>query len=167
VRENEPDPFTGFRFRLSLGYVEVGAFSECSGLEIETRVFEYREGGRNAHALKFPEQTELKNLVLKRGLTSSTELFDWYMDVARGAFLHDNQRPTEQGLNRVSERNSEQDSERKISIALLDASGGTAMEWAVHRAFPVKWVGPELNATDNSVCFETIELAHEGIERIA
>jgi phage tail-like protein len=32
------------------------------------------------------------------------------------------------------------------------------------RAFPVKWVGPELKASDNAAAIETLEIAHEGID---
>jgi len=149
------DPFAAFRFELELGHVTVGGFAECGGLELETKVFEYREGGRNAHALKFPEASEVKNITLKRGITTSYDLFDWYLDVARGSFEHENQRPS----------SPEEDIERKISIILKDHTGQPARRWNLHRAFPVKWVGPEFKATDSAVAFETLELAHEGIEK--
>ena len=149
------DPFAAFHFELELGHVKIGGFSECTGLELETKVFEYREGGRNSHALKFPEQTETKNLVLKRGITASNELFEWYLDIASGLFEHANQRPA----------SSIDDIDKKISIVLKDVSGQPVKRWNLNRAFPVKWVGPELKATDSSTAFESIELAHEGIEK--
>jgi phage tail-like protein len=150
------DPFVGYLFRLSLGNVQIAGFAECTGLELETKVFEYREGGRNSHVLKLPEQSEVKNLVLKRGLTLSDELYDWYMDIASGTFAHANRRGA-----------SGQDSSRKISIAVVDSAGSVRKEWLLRRAFPVKWVGPELKATDNALCFESLELAHEGLEKQA
>ncbi len=149
------DPLAAFRFRLSLGDIEIAGFTECTGLEMETKVFEYKEGGLNTHTLKFPERAELKNLVLKRGLTTSYDLFDWYVDVANGAFRHANQRPP-----------GPEDVDRKISIAIVDAGGEVSREWVLRRAFPVKWTGPELKSTDSSTCFETIELSHEGIEKL-
>ncbi len=160
------DPFAGYLFRLSLGDVEIAGFSDCTGLEMATGVFEYKEGGVNSHSLKFPEQGALNNLVLRRGLTLSYDLFDWYLDVAEGRFSHPNQRPSAQEQPGHSGQASQQDTSRKISIALIDATGESRKQWLLRRAFPVKWVGPELKATDNSVCFETIELAHEGIEKL-
>ena len=68
AREILPDPFTGYLFRLSLGNILIAGFSECSGLELETSVFEYQEGGLNTHKLKFPDIAGVKNLVLKRGV---------------------------------------------------------------------------------------------------
>lgn len=159
------DPFTGFQFRLNLSNIQVAGFAECIGLEIETKVFEYKEGGRNTHLLKFPEQTEVKNIVLKRGLTTSYELFDWYLDVANGTFRHANTRPALRQQAGHSADAGEQDINPRISIALINAAGETQREWLLRRAFPVKWIGPEFKAADNSVCFETIELVHEGIEK--
>jgi phage tail-like protein len=156
------DPLAGFAFRLTLGNVEIAGFSECTGLEMETRAFEYQEGGVNSHLLKFPEQTRVSNLVLKRGVTFSTELFDWYLDIARGRFSHSNQRTSAateagQGMDAGS-----RDTSRKIAVALLDADGEVAREWVFRRAFPVKWTGPDFTSTDSAVAFESIELAHEG-----
>ncbi len=160
------DPFAGYRFRLSLGDVQIAGFAECTGLEMETKVFEYKEGGVNSHLLKFPEQGTVSNLVLKRGVTLSWDLFDWYQDVANGTFGHTNQRPASQKQPGYSADSSQQDAGRKLSIALIDAAGAPRKEWLLRRAFPVKWVGPELKATDGAVGFETIELAHEGLERL-
>jgi phage tail-like protein len=33
-------------------------------------------------------------------------------------------------------------------------------------AFPIKWTGPNFNASQNTLAIETIEIAHEGIEAI-
>ena len=33
------------------------------------------------------------------------------------------------------------------------------------RAWPAKWDGPDLNAEGNDVAIETLEMAHEGVER--
>lgn len=162
----EGDPFGGFLFRLTLGNIEIAGFSECTGLERETKVFEYAEGGVNSHSLKFPERGSVSNLVLKRGLTTSTELYEWCADVAEGSFRHANQRPSANAAAGHSAASSSQDSSRRISVALLDATGEVRREWLLRRAFPVKWSGPELNATDSATAFESIEIAHEGIEAV-
>lgn len=160
------DPFCAFRFRLSLGNIEVAGFSECTGLELETRVFEYREGGRNGSSLKFPEATAAKNVVLKQGISLSWELYDWYVDISEGRFQHGNQRPSAHEPPNHAADNAQQDSARKISIAIIDDAGEVTKEWRLKRAFPIKWTGPDFKATDSSVAFETIELAHEGLEAL-
>ncbi len=158
------DPFGAYRFRLNMGNIEVAGFSECTGLEMETKIFEYREGGRNATSLKFPESTSAKNVVLKQGVSLSYELFDWYIDIAGGQFKHANQRPSAHTPPTHSADNAEQDNARKISVAMVDERGEVHKEWRLKRAFPIKWTGPDFKATDSSVAFESIELAHEGLE---
>ncbi len=160
------DPFVGYLFRLTLGNIEIAGFSECSGLELETGVFEYQEGGLNTHKLKFPDLAGVKNLVLKRGITDSHELFDWYMNVAQGLFDHDNQRPAASNAAGHSTEASTQDSSRRISIAIIDNLGQVQKEWLIRRAFPVKWTGPEFSASASNVAFESIELAHEGLVKV-
>jgi len=41
------DPFATCKFHVEVGALKEPAFSECSGLEIATEVFEYQEGGLN------------------------------------------------------------------------------------------------------------------------
>jgi phage tail-like protein len=41
------DNHLGLRFWIQIEGVEIAGFSECSGLTIETEVFEYSEGGQN------------------------------------------------------------------------------------------------------------------------
>ena len=50
--------------------------------------------------------------------------------------------------------------------ALVNVEGIVQKEWALRRAFPVKWTGPEFSATADNVAFESIELAHEGLEKV-
>jgi phage tail-like protein len=39
------------------------------------------------------------------------------------------------------------------------------MRWNFVKAWPAKWTGPSLSAKSNDVAIETLELAHEGLER--
>jgi len=154
------DPLTGFRFVIELGFLEVGAFNECSGLAVDTKTFEYREGGRNTSVLKFPEMGQVSNITLKRGVlagTAANALFRWHNDVSRGAFDdgdNPNRRPAD----------PDQDIDKRIAIVLQDEMGNEVKRWVLFRAFPVKWVGPDLKAQASEVAFETLELACEGLE---
>jgi phage tail-like protein len=143
----EQDPFGSFRFKLELGDVEVAGFAECTGLSIETKVLEYKEGGNNATTLKFPEPSAFGNVTLKRGVTNSNELIEWQLDVVSGAF----------GKNSRAGNPS-------IAIVLMNEKGEDVRRWNLLRAFPVKWVGPDLKASASEVAIETLELAHEGIQ---
>jgi phage tail-like protein len=140
------DPYTNFRFILELGNVLAAGFAECTGLQMETKVFEYKEGGRNETTLKFPEATIYGNITLKRGITQSNELINWQLDVVNGEF------------SKNSRKNSV-----NIAIILMDEKGMPIKWWNLIRAFPVKWVGPDLKASGNEIAIEALEIAHEGI----
>ena len=136
------DPFMVFRFQIVLDNQPVGGFSECTGLTLETELKDYAEGGLNTHLHKFPGRTKQTNITLKRGIVDRS-LWDWFYDLSQG---------------QVRFRNG--------TITVLDPSGSdTMMEWEFTRAFPVKWTGPDLNASQNSVAVESVELAHHGLRR--
>lgn len=135
------DPFATLRFHVEVGEIKEAAFSECSGLQAETEVFPYEEGGLNSTVHQLPVRTKFSNVTLKRGVASSNELWDWYYKVITGTV------------------------ERKdVSIILYGCDYNEVMRWNLTDAFPVKWVGPNFVASDNNVAVETLELAHEGIE---
>jgi phage tail-like protein len=140
------DPLGNFRFALQIDQIVAAGFAECTGLHMETKVFDYKEGGNNATMLKFPEGTTYGNITLKRGVSSSNDLFQWQKDVAEGK----NQRAGAAA--------------RKVSIILKNEHGDTVTQWNLVRPFPTKWVGPDLKALGNEVAIETLEIAHEGIE---
>lgn len=137
------DPFVAFRFEVHLDDLPVAGFSECTGLQLETEVQDHLEGGQNTFVWKFPTRTKQSNLVLKRGIVDRA-MWDWYWDLTRGIVL-----------------------KKTGAVVVRDPSGSdVVMEWQFREAFPSKWTGPELNASQNNVAVETLELVHQGLERI-
>lgn len=120
-----------------------GGFSECSGLELTMAAEEYKEGGNNAGVLKFVGRATWTNVTLKRGMSDRTDLWEWY-----AAFL--------EGRGR----------RRDGVILLLDAARQPAQAWFFRRGLPVKYTGPSLNASQNTVTIEAIEIAHEGLYQV-
>jgi phage tail-like protein len=136
------DPALAFRFEIALDDLPAGGFSECTGLQVETEVQEYTEGGLNTNTHRFPTRSKHGSITLKRGIVDRA-LWDWYDELVQG---------------RVRRRNG--------TIAVKDPSGGdVVVEWQFRDAFPCKWVGPDLNAAQSSVAVETFELCHQGLER--
>jgi len=134
------DPYFGFKFRISIQGIIEGGFAEISGLQATTQVEDLVEGGLNTFVRKFPKETTFDNLVLKRGLADSRELWEWYRDVIRNNFIR-----------------------KDVQIFMFkNDSDEIAQQWSFHEAFPVKWTGPELKADSNTVAFETLELVHHG-----
>ena len=75
------DPFATFKFLVEVKNITQAAFTECSGLEMSTEVFEYQEGGLNEYVHKFPGRLKVSNVTLKRGFATSNELFEWYKEM--------------------------------------------------------------------------------------
>ena len=136
------DPFLAFRFEVNLAGLPAGGFSDCSGLASETEIQEYPEGGRNDTVHKLIVRSKQANLVLKRGIVDRL-LWDWYYDLTQGLIVT-----------------------RHGTLTIQSPDGGSAVaEWEFSDAFPVKWTGPELNASQSAVAVETLELAHSGLRR--
>jgi phage tail-like protein len=121
----------------------VGGFSECSGLELTLQPEEYKEGGNNGGVLKFASRATWTNITLKRGVTAGTELWDWHFSFVEGTGKR-----------------------RDGIIVLLDETRAPVQAWYFRRGLPVKYTGSALNATQNNVAIESIEIAHEGIHQV-
>lgn len=136
-------PYLNLLFRLSVDGTEVLSFSECSGLGLETATEDYAEGGENRFTYKLPVRGQVPNLVLKRGVTNSTYLWDWF-----AAFLNTGQVDPRDG---------------QIELYASPEDETPVRTWSFTRAYPVKWSGPELSALSPGVAIEAVELTHQGL----
>ena len=79
------DPYGQFNFVIEIDGVLVGGFTEASGLTTDTNVIEYREGSEShGTTRKLPGLMKYSNIVLKRGYTKDTRLWDWRKKVIDG-----------------------------------------------------------------------------------
>ncbi len=140
------DPYQVFNFLIEIQGILVGGFSECTGLQVETEIQEYREGGLNQYVHRFIGPTKNPPLILKHGITQIDTLWQWHQDVTQGI-----------NPNKIERRNG--------TIYLLDKKRIPVMWWDFKEAFPYKWTGPEFRADSGNVAFETIELAHRGLSK--
>lgn len=129
------------RFYVEVGGIPQCVFTEASGLQIETEVMDYQEGGNNGYVHRLPGRVKSSNLVLKRGMTGGNEFYKWFAEVARGTIKRQN-----------------------VSVILYDTQGDELARWNLLNAYPVKWVAPQLNAHEAAAAVETLELAHDAIE---
>jgi phage tail-like protein len=137
------DPIPSFRFTVSFEDLPPSGFSDCTGLTNETEVQDFREGGLNTHTWKFATRTKQSNLTLKRGIVNKL-LWDWYQDMVNGKMKF-----------------------RNATIIVHDPSGSEdVLEFQIKQAFPIKWVGPDLSASQNNLAVESVEFAHQGLERL-
>jgi phage tail-like protein len=138
------DPYSAFNFLVEVEGVTVAGFSECSGLVTETEIIDYREGNEDITRRRLTGLVKYNNIVLKRGFTTSRELWDWRKQVMDGK----------------TQRQSG-------SVVLLDEARRPALRWNFREGWPSKLEGPTLNAKNNEVAIETMEIVHEGLEKVA
>jgi len=133
-------------FKLTIDGHEIGYWRECTGLSVQVEVEEVKEGGENQFTHKLPGRMKWPNLVLKRGVTDSDELFEWFNKISGDGFSGEGNKLTP----------------CEGHIELLAADGSTVRKWDFHKAFPVKWTGPTLAASSRDVAGEELEIAHHG-----
>lgn len=135
------DPYGAFNFLVEIDSVTVAGFSECSGLSSQTTVIEYREGSDNGGVRKMPGITKYANIVLKRGMSTNRDLWQWHRTTAAGAL-----------------------SRRAGRITLLDEARAPVASFRFVEGWIARWEGPTLKASGNEVAIETLEIAHEGLD---
>lgn len=118
-----------------------GAFAECTGLEATMEPKVIKEGGRNDGALQRVGPVTHATVVLKRGMTSTRDLWQWFSLVSGGAYSH-----------RLS-----------ATVTVSDHAGNPVLAWKLRRALPVKFKAADLNARGTEVGIEELHLAHEGL----
>jgi phage tail-like protein len=133
------DPLASFNFIVTIENIRAG-FTEISGLSTESNIIEYREGDDIPTMTKLPGLLKYTNIVLKRGYTTDgKELFAWRKTVLDGK----------------TER-------RGGTITLLNEARQPALTWEFNDGWPSKWEGPAMNAKNNDIAIEVLEICHEG-----
>lgn len=136
-------PPVGFHFKvemLGLPAVEDDVrFTEVGGLSAEIATEEMPEGGENRFVQKYPLRSKYSELVLKRGLLPKSALLDWVLQSL--------------AADRLEPKN--------LDVKLLDEEHQPLFTWHVFGAFPTKWSVADLNASNNAVAVESLQLAYQ------
>jgi phage tail-like protein len=136
------NPYAGFNFTVVVEGAEPAAFSTVILPTVEIDVVEYRDGTDKTNQ---PRQvvglTKYTNLVLRRGVVNSHDLWAWFNGVRQGAI-----------------------DRRTIVVTLLNEERSPVMVWRLRQCLPIKYVGPTLNAGESDVAIEEMELAVEGLD---
>lgn len=104
----------------------------------------YREGGNNARQYQLPGPVTYGQLTLKRGMTSSFDLWNWFDQVNRA---------------------SNYGSGAKALVEILSPDGSqTDATFRLHHCVPVKMKAPSLSATEGGIAIEELQLAYEHLK---
>ncbi len=135
-------PPVGFHFKVEFNGISTKdsdiQFQSVSGLSVDIETEEFSEGGENRFKHKFPVRTKFPNLVLKRGMVTDSKLIEWCRDAIE----------------------SFQFEPLDLTVKLLNEAHDPLVTWNVVHAYPVKWSVADLNAEENSVLIETVELSY-------
>lgn len=140
------DPYAGHNFEILVtgisddGTAVKGSFAEVSGLEVTIDPIEYRTGAEGTTVRKIQGLKKFSNIVLKRGIIGDLAFWNWMV----------------RGMNGLVFRT-------EGSVLLLDENKVEVMRWNFRRGWPTKWTGPALNAKNNEIAIETLEICHEGL----
>lgn len=116
----------------------LAGFSECTGLESEIQIEDYRAGGQNDRVFRFPSRANYTNISLSRGIGFSEDLYLWHAGFLKGEGKRKN------GMIYLA-------NETRVPIKC----------WTFENGIPVKWSGPALNATSSGLAIEKLEIAYE------
>jgi phage tail-like protein len=143
---NTLKPLTTFSFHVELDGVDIGAFKECSGVDSETEIIEYKETTKEGKLIirKLPGAMKWADITLKKSIDSRKDLWDWRAEVERGDID-------------AARRNG--------SVVLYDSTHAEVARWNFFSGWPSKWKGADLNAGENSVAVEEVTITHEGLIR--
>lgn len=135
MSDHEPPPLLGTRhFRVLIGTREVGV-CDVSRISSETDLTLPRD----------EQPHSFETVILRRALSSSTELFDWRTSI-----------------------NSGKDDRRPVTIHQLDSALGRVVNsWLLESAWPRRWSGPTFAANGNEIAMEELELAYDGVVWLA
>jgi phage tail-like protein len=139
------DPFPRYNFLVEIEGIARAGFMTVSGLEEESEIREYREGGDNSTVRKLAGLNSYSPIVLEMGSIFDTSLWDWRQKV---------------------KREGAQGNRKSISIIQQDEKREEVKRWQVFDAWPSKFTGPELDASSSDNAVESVEIQHEGLDLV-
>lgn len=134
-------PPWGFYYKVEFGLSQNKndvRFQTVSGLSVDYDMEEFKEGGENRFTHKLPVRTKYTDMVLKRGMLTDSEVIKWCLK----AFRDREFRPAD------------------VNVILMNEKSEPLRTWKVAHAIPKKWSVSDLNANENAVVIETLELSY-------
>ncbi|HUV75393.1 MAG TPA: phage tail protein [Dehalococcoidales bacterium] len=141
------DPLIGFSYRLEIEGQPAGYFTGVSGIGSENEVVEHKvvdEQGREI-VQKIPGRLTWTNVVLKRGITSDVQVWQWRKMVEDGMMMG---------------------ARKNVSIIMMDRNYQDVARWEFVNAWPCRITGPAVVSDSNKLGIEEVEFTCEGMTRV-
>jgi len=121
-------------------------FQRVSGFRASMSPQTVEEGGENLFVHRLPGRINYENLVLERGLMTTPSLLNLEFQEAMSLF-------------RFNTGN--------VLVMLMNESEVPVSSWFFYKTYPVSWSTSDLNANENQVVIDTLELAYTRYQRIS
>lgn len=140
-----PDPLRSYAFKLyipSFSDEALAHFTDCGSLSIQVAAIKYTEGGTSPITYKLPGPVTYGDVTLRYGLTTSTEMYSWFLAGVHGRLDY-----------------------RHVSIAMQDTQGVEKLRWDLINAWPSEWTGAPLSASAQTIAIEQVRLVFSYMQR--
>jgi phage tail-like protein len=119
-------------------------FQKVSGLNARVETTTVNEGGQNLYAHRMPRRVSYDNLVLERGFVVGSPL-NIEFNAAMSAFKF---------------------APSNVIVTLFSEGAVPLAAWMFIKAWPVRWATADLNATEDRVLIDTLELAYTRMQAL-
>lgn len=117
-------------------------FRRVSGLNISVSTHTVNEGGQNLYTHKLPQRVQYETLTLERGFVVGSPL-NVELNIALSTFKF---------------------TPSNVLVALLGEDGVPLAAWLFMKAFPIRWATADLDASNEQILIDTIELAYASMQ---
>ena len=142
------DPLVAFKFGLEIEGKLTGFFTQVGGIGSETEVVQQKvvnsETGETI-IRQIPGRLTWTPVSLKRGVTSSIDIWEWRQLVVDGKI---------------------DDARTNCSVIAYSQDNTEIGRWNFENAWPSKVVGQEMDAGSTDYMVEDVTIVHEGVERV-
>ena len=143
------DPLVAFKFGLEIEGKLSGFFTTVGGVGSESEVVEHKIVNPDTGETiiqKIPGRLSWTDVTLKRGVTSSIDVWEWRQQIVEG---------------KVEEART------NCSIIAYNQANEEIARWNLDNAWPSKVTGPEMDAGSTDYMVEEMTIVHEGMSRVS
>lgn len=140
-----PDPLRSYAFKVYIpGFSDeaLAHFTDCSSLSAVVTAIKYTEGGASPVTYKLPGAVTYGDIILKYGLTTSTEMYNWFLSGVYGRIDY-----------------------RHVSIAMQDTQGQEKFRWDLINTWPSELTCAALSASTQTIAIEQVKLVFSYMKR--
>ena len=146
---NREDPLVAFKFGLEIEGKLSGFFTQVGGIGSETEVIQQKvvnseTGETIIHQI--PGRLSWTPVTLKRGVTSSMDIWEWRQQVVEGKI---------------------EGARTNCSVVAYNQESKEIARWNFENAWPSKVTGPEMDSGSTNYMIEDVTIVHEGVTRVS